>query len=338
MTTITPIQPNTQPIPVQPGFTPRESLEQQLRIDQVVRATVSEGGDERVRLNIGKQQFLAETEIPLRSGLGLTLLVTKTTPRLEFKIFNDPLGERLRQNLHLLETPWSLDGLAAAAGSDDFPEAQAIWGRLLAQQVALSDRGEGGALSEMLAGLGLDYEARLAQGDTAGIATALKKLLEASRKTGREGDGASEKVEQFAGLFELFQLVKLKQAQQGVEFWPLLLPWLEQGFLLAERGEGGALPSAAPEEQRPWRLSLHLQLPQLGAMQIDFLWENAGLFLRFQCANQEQARLLTDSQAELRGFVTSLPLEGVAFSVGAQEPAMLLARLMGSEGMVDERI
>jgi len=337
MSTITPIQPNIQPAPVQAGFTPRESLEQQLRIDQVVRATVSEGGEERVWLNIGRQRVLAETEIPLRTGLGLTLLVSKTIPRLEFQILSDPLGGLLKQNLHLLEIPWSLEGLAAeAADSEASPDNRLALGRFLALQEGLTGKGGGEALAKMLAGLGIDYEARLAQGDTVGISTVLKKLLEEHRKLG-SGGGVGDKIEQFSGLLELWQLVRLKQSQQSIEFWPLVLPWVEQGFLLAERGEGGG-PDAAGEEVRPWIITLHLQLPQLGPMQIDFLWEHSGLYLRFQCASQEQVRLLSGHQDELRSLVTSLPLEGVAFAVGAQAPATILARLMGGEGIVDERI
>lgn len=339
MTTITPIQPNIQPVPVQAGFTPRESLEQQLRIDQVVRATVTEGGDERIRLNIGRQSFLAETEIPLRTGLGLTLLVSKTTPRLEFQVLSDPLGSLLKQNLHLLEIPWSLEGLAASlAGSEVPPDNRAALGRFMALQGALADRGKAGVLAEMLAGLGIDYEARLAAGDTVGIATVLKKLLQETRKAGAGDDRTGERLEQFSTLFETWQLVRLKQSQQSVEFWPLLLPWVEQGFLLAERGEGGDHPTATGEAERSWRVTVHLQLPQLGPMQIDFLWEHPGLYLRFQCATPDQVRLLSDAQDELRSFVTSLPLEGVAFSAGAQAPATVLARLMGGEGIVDERV
>lgn len=339
MTTITPIQPNIQPAPVQAGFTPRESLEQQLRVDQVVRATVSEGGEERVWLNIGRQRFLAETDIPLRTGLGLTLLVSKTTPRLEFQVLSDPLGSRIRQNLHLLEIPWSLEGLATSvADADAPPDNRVAWGRFLALQQALLDLGGPGALAEMLAALGMDYEARLAAGDTVGIGVVLKKLLEETRQSGRSGDGTDEKVEQFAGLLELWQLVRLKQAQQSVEFWPLLLPWVEQGFMLAERGESGDHQDAAGEGARPWRITVNLQLPKLGPMQIDFLWEHPGLYLRFKCATQEQFKLLAASQDELRSFVTSLPVEGVAFAVGAETPTTLLARLIGGEGIVDEMV
>ncbi|NTV15303.1 MAG: flagellar hook-length control protein FliK [Desulfobulbaceae bacterium] len=314
-------------------------MEQQLRIDQVVRATVSEGGEERVWLNIGRQRVLAETEIPLRTGIGLTLLVSKISPRLEFQVLHDPLGSLLRQNLHLLEIPWSLEEVAAAAvASGASTDNQVAWERLLAFPEALAERGEGGVLAKMLAGMGIDYEARLAQGDTAGISTVLKKLLEDIRKPGRLGEAVGEKVEQFSSLLELWQLVRLKQSQQSVEFWPLLLPWVEQGFMLAERGQGGGPDAAAVDEARPWRVTVHLQLPQLGAIQIDFLWEQSGLYLRFKCETQDQLRLFSGSQEALRSSVVSLPLEGVAFAVGAQAPATILARLMGGEGIVDERI
>jgi len=340
MNTITPIQPNAQPPSVHAGLTPRESFEQQLRIDQVVRATVSEGGQERVWLNIGRQRFLAETEIPLRTGAGLTLVVSKLVPRLEFQILSDPLAGRIRQNLHLLEVPWGLDGLSVQlAGPGTTRESQAVWARFLGLQGALTERASGGSvLAEIFAALGMDYEARLARGDAEAVPPTLKMMLEGAGAAWHgEKEAAPERLEHFSSLFELWQLVRLKQSQESVEFWPLLLPWIEQGFLRAEKGETGGREGEAPGE-RPWRITLNLQLRQLGALQIDFLWERSGLFLRFQCESAEKANLLSASQEELRNIVSALPVESVAFSVGAQPPAAVLARLIGSEGIVDEMV
>ena len=339
MSTITPITPNI-PLPAaQAGFTPRESREQQLRIDQVVRATVSEGGHERVWLNIGNQRFLAKTEIPLKTGLNLTLLVSRTSPRLEFQVLMDPLDSRIRQKLHLLEGPWSLDELSALMSDPELssPGRREVWARFLELQGAAAQAATGD-LARLSARLGLDYEALLAQGQAAGAATTLKRLLEDARKSGSKPEESTcEKIEPFSGLFELWQLIRLKLAQQSVEFWPLPLPRVEQGLMLAERGEG-AVPDDGGEDERSWRVTVHLQLSGLEPLQVDFLWERSGLFLRFYCATPAQARFLSERQAELRRFVTALPLKGAAFCVGALAPATVLAQLLAGDGVLDERV
>ncbi len=341
MSIITPITPNI-PLPAaQAGFIPREGREQQLRIDQVVRATVSEGGDERVWLNIGNQRFLAKTEIPLKTGLSLTLLVSRTSPRLEFQLLRDPLDSRIRQKLHLLEGPWSLDGLAALISGPEVaaPASRAAWAGFMALREG-ADQAAAGDLARLAARLGLDYEALLAQGQVAGTAATLKQLLEDARSSGcRPEEPAGEKIGAFSGLFELWQLIRLKLAQQSIEFWPLPLPRVEQGFMLAGRGQGAVADDDHDQgDERPWRLTVHLQPSGQEPLQVDFLWEGAGLFLRFHCANQAQASFLSGRQAELRRLVTALPLQGAVFCVGARTPATVLAQLLAGDGVLDERV
>lgn len=339
MTTIAPITPNLPQMAVQPEPTPRESREQQLRIDQVVRATVSEGGQARVWLNIGRQRFLAETEIPLQTGHNLTLQVSKTSPRLEFKVLNDPLGERIRQALHLLKDSWSLAELGRELSRPETAGAgsrEAWVGFLALQSKALQD--PAGGLVRLLARFGMDYEALLAQGEIGGALSTLKKLLEDGRKeAGNPEGGLGNKLEHFSSLFELWQLIRLKLSQQAVEFWPLPLPGTEQGFLVAERGEGDGSGEGDGGE-RPWRITVHLQLPGLGPLQIDFLRESSGLLLRFQCASPDQARLLAENEEELQRSVAALPLESVVFAVGAPAPATALVQLLAGDGVFDARV
>lgn len=340
MTTIAPISPNIPPPPAQAGLTPRESREQQLRVDQIVRATVSEGGQERVWLNIGSQRYLAETEIPLKTGVSLALLVSKTAPRLEFRVISDEMGGRIRQYLHLLEGPWSLAKLVSplAEATKSSPESLEAWRQLLALQGDVAEGRGADGLARYLARLGLDYETRLGQGEGSALAATLKKVLEEARKSGPGTEGRDgTAIEEFAGLFELWQLVRAKLAQQAVEFWPLPLPQVEQGFLLAERLEDSGAEGEGADEPS-WRLTLHLQLPGLGPLQIDFLWERARLFLRFHCASPVQAARLAERQDELRRSVSAIPLEGVAFGVGAREPATVLARRLAGDGVLDERV
>ena len=340
MTSITPIIPNLPQTAVQPEPNPRESREQQLRIDQIVRATVSEGGHERVWLNIGQQRFLAETGVPLQTGANLTLQVSQTTPRLEFMVVSDPLGDRIMHTLHLLKDSWSFKELAVSLSR---PEVAGVGNReawiginkLMSD--ALSRSAEGG-LVRLLTGLGLDYEALIARSEIGGAVSTLKRLLEEGRSGSDSLDKVlADKLEQHAGLFELWQLIRLKLSRQAVEFWPLPLPGTEQAFLVAERGEGDGSDEGGGGE-RSWRITVHLQLPGLGPLQIDFLRESSGLLLRFQCASPDQARLLAENEEELQRSVAALPLESVVFAVGAPAPATALVQLLAGDGVFDARV
>ena len=163
-----------------------------------------------------------------------------------------------------------------------------------------------GGLVRLLTGLGLDYEALIARSEIGGAVSTLKRLLEEGRSGSDSLDKVlADKLEQHAGLFELWQLIRLKLSRQAVEFWPLPLPGTEQAFLVAERGEGDG-PGEADGGERSWRITVHLQLPGLGPLQIDFLRESSGLLLRFQCASPDQVRLLAENEEELKRSVAAL--------------------------------
>ena len=80
------------------------SEEQQigLRLEQMVRATVVEGGLDRALLEMNQRQYRAQSAIELQVGQKLTLQVLQTHPQLELRVINDPLGGRLSQLLPLL--------------------------------------------------------------------------------------------------------------------------------------------------------------------------------------------------------------------------------------------
>ncbi len=84
-----------------PVHTPEER-QLDLRLEQVIRATVVEGGLDRALLEMNHQQFRAQTEHELQVGQQLTLQVLQTHPRMQFKVLNDPLNDRLSQLLPLL--------------------------------------------------------------------------------------------------------------------------------------------------------------------------------------------------------------------------------------------
>ncbi len=113
MTLINPTAPIV-PVSISAALAPnREGREQELRPEQVVRASVAEGGRERVLLDMGHQRVWAETRVPLRTGQSLNLQVLQTTPRLELKLLNAPLKERIGHALHVLSGKFDVLSLLA---------------------------------------------------------------------------------------------------------------------------------------------------------------------------------------------------------------------------------
>lgn len=152
---------------------------------------------------------------------------------------------------------------------------------------------------------------------------------------GQEGD-LPDKAAQSLQQLELFQLCQAKLAQQQIQMLPLPLPFLEQGYLIA----GQSKPSKPGEEGQPLTLSLHLALQGLGNLQIDFLHDAQGVYIRFVCADREKADFAATFGQELTTSLADLPLQGITFAAGAPDPARaLITKMMaGGDTILDTRI
>ena len=119
-------------------------------------------------------------------------------------------------------------------------------------------------------------------------------------------------------------------------FIPLLLPFLEQGFVVGEKIGS----SKEGEDDGARMLSLHLRLEGLGNLQIRLLNDGKGLFLRFYCESQEIADFVASFADELKEMLTLLPLQGVVFTDGAREPARVLAETVrpDRDSLLDARV
>ncbi len=100
------VNPLTSPSLVQqsttnPVATPEER-QVDLRMEQIIRATVVEGGLDRALLEMNQRHYRAQSDLELQVGQKLTLQVLQTHPRLEFMVLNDQLVGRLNQLLPLL--------------------------------------------------------------------------------------------------------------------------------------------------------------------------------------------------------------------------------------------
>ena len=90
------MSPVTPTAPINPASTvsaenhiSREERQQQLPIDKIVRATVAEGGQDKVMLELNHQRLQAETKLPLKTGQKLNLMVAKNdlSSKCELRIY-----------------------------------------------------------------------------------------------------------------------------------------------------------------------------------------------------------------------------------------------------------
>jgi hypothetical protein len=322
----------------------REVKEQNLRVDQVVHGTVAEGGEDRALLQLGRRQLWAETNTPLKTGQRLTFQVLATTPRLELRVIQDLVSERLGGILHLLGEHWNIKPALQSLIEDKAlfallsPSAQAALTALLDFQALPSGALQGGILQEFLQRLGLDLEKRLGAGDDPkDLADTLKSaLLEVRHQKDGGAGAAGNAADRLLQNLELFQLCQVRLDHQGVWLLPLPLPFLDHGYLMVERDSGGAEET----ETDSLRFSLHFSLRGLGDLRVEFLHDPQGLFLRFGCDSKEKIAFISPFLEELKQALAGFPLRSVTFSTEVEDPATNLLKKILPEGdvMLDTRV
>lgn len=305
MLTVRPAMTPTQ------AATPAEGRQYDLQAGQLVNATVAEGGHSEVLLDLDRQRLRAQTQTPLQTGQKLRLLVVENKPQLILRLFQDNLLERLTHTVHLLEGKCELTSalqqLARHQGDEKLLPEKTL-SKLLdffAPFRAASPETLSGKDLQLLARhLGLTLEADLARGSSAVEPANLKSLLLSTEQAGSDHKSAgSEKAEKLLQKLELFQLCNLRLARQGASLLPLPLPFLDNGYLVAEKD------AASDQEHQPARkVSLYLSLQGLGELRIDLLQEAEGLFVRFTCDNGDKTQFLAEQEAELRNMLKALPL------------------------------
>ncbi len=343
MNTVTPQTAYTLTISATEITANQEERRRQLKLpaDKAVRAIVLEGGRNKIVLELDHRRFVAETRVPLQAGQKLNLQVVSVSPKLVLKIIEDPLRSRISQAIHLLNFQGDIfstlqqlqeghksifDGLSKGAR-----QALQVWDSLPHDMLGDRSRNKLWLLARQL---GLDLESRLARGEKS--AASLKSaLLELAGKLDSDGDMA-ERVGQLLQQLELYQLLQLRFSQNNIYILPLPFPFLEQGYMLTEKGkeEGGKGKDA------PTKISLHLSLQKLGHLRIDFLHDSQGLHLRFACDSRKKADYLAGFQKELRKTLTAVVLQGVSYTADAEEPAKFLIKKLLSTGdtVLDARV
>jgi hypothetical protein len=345
MSPVTPTAPITPPpVVAAENHVSREERQQQLPVDKIVRATVAEGGQDRVMLEINQQRFQVETRLPLKTGQKLSLMVVATNPRIELQLIEDPLQQRLANAMHILGEKWNLLSLSQFLETEGLPLIDALSPRsrvTLLSWATMRDNDimslDGTGLRQLIINLGLDLEAKLASGVATEMGGLLKSALLEALHLDKTGTGLTETAEHILHLLELFQFCQLKLTRQDVFFVPLPLPFLDQGFIIIDRQKQHQV-DAKPAP--PFRLSLHLSLQNLGDLRIDLLHDPGGLYIRFVCDSQEKADFVAAYKEELVHGLSSFPLHDITFAADAESPANALLAKMIPQGdsILDTRV
>lgn len=332
MTLINPLAAaNTLP-PAAATVNLRENRDQNLRNDQVVRATVAEGGLERILLQMGTKKFWVNTETPLTTGQKLSLQVFENNGEIELRMVQANLSDHLRQVLHLAGRSFDLLPLLEALANPNHPVFKylsptgqnALQGALLFFS-GQTEGSDGRFLKSMVRVLGLDLEQRLANDKEGEILASLKgALLEiVDRSKGREGP-LYDRVRRLHHLLEATQIFRARLAEEGTVLLPLPLPFIEYGYLVADRHPSGG----QDEEHYEGLLGMFLQLSSLGAINIHMLFDQRGLTLRIRTESDHVTAFIKSCVDELTTLLDSFHLVGLTVSSDAVPPQKNLIGLL----------
>lgn len=316
----------------------REAESQPLKLQpfQIVRATVAEAGLDKVVLQLNQHRLTADTEVPLKNGQNLNLQVLSVNPQIRFRIVEEAELKYLFRALHSLDqnirVPVLIELLQNRHAQGFEPFSEKIQHLLEALKLWLrSDPGnlKGRDLAMIWNRLGLDMEVLLAGGKKSEAKTCLKSSILLHLKDLYQQGKASEIIESTLDQLKLFQLCRLRLAQENVFFVPLPFEFLEKGYLFAEKWKH---QENDPDRQNPfWKMTLSLKLSFLGNLQILLLFENLDLRLRILCDSDDKVEIISRFLCRLKDSLTTVSLCSYSVGTGAEDPGRYLVRRLASE-------
>jgi len=315
---------------------------------QFLKALVLEAkGNHRFILDIGGTRQAVSSEAPLSPGQALRLQVIKTEPHIELQIISNPLSQFQGRSLMLLGKNIDLAGLFRAFQHHTPPPLEAVSqssrslleGFYSLQKSGIEGEDGGVVLKRLIDSLGLNLEQLLAKGDIRGAGSTLKAALLDIAHNFDTASNIAETTNKILTTLELFQLAQLQVASDTRFILPLPLPFIDQGYLIVERGDTDT-GEGGPPPQEENRFSLHLTVSELGNLQIDFLQNLEGLFIRFRASDQEKAAFIEQNSTDLKKAITDVPLIGISFTGDAPDPIQDLLRQIVSDGssMLDTKV
>lgn len=295
-----------------------------LRDGRVLSAEVlARPGDSSVLLAIGRHTIPAESELALDPGARFLVRVEQGPEGVVLRLLGSsaveeeallaalrtvvgeerPVGEVLGELARALR--------ASLGRGEPMPELRALAQALGA--LSAPPDGDPGALRTLLASLGLGHEAALAMllgarsthAAFAKLRGDLKALLLAAHEAlaGGEPSELGESVARALTSLEAEQLLNLAREKAGE---PLVLSfpfpdgdgWATARLAVPPRRERGE--SAAGEDEVPFRISLGLELTELGPLRADLTLTPTQLALRLLVTRPEVAERIEGELSELR--------------------------------------
>jgi len=321
---------------VQTAPTPNEGHILDLQPNQVIQATVVQGGLDKAELELGRHRFHAATKIPLTSGQSIKAQVVSTQPQIELRLVDQSALMRMFVALHRMSDSFDLGQIFSRAALSQAFEGRP-WAQSLRQSLmqaarsspADGSRMSGNLLSSLINLLGLDTERQVLDSNPDQAASRLKSaLLALSRDQGQDQD-VRQRAERLVSHLELFQLCRVRLWEQGLNWLPLPLPFLEQGFLVWEREQESEGEQSTAQGRV---LRMVIKMSQLGDLDVRLQQVGQGLRVGLGCASRDTAAFLERFKEELVQSVTVLPIVECSITLGAEDPAQVLLDLAVDDG------
>lgn len=306
---------------------------------EFLKALVVEAkGDNRFVLDIGGTRQSVTSEATLSTGQSLRLQVVKTEPQIELKIVSSPLTQLQGRSLTLLGKNIDLASLFKGFQQHTPPPLETVSpisrstleSFFSLQQNGVDGKNGGVILKQLIDNLGLNLEQLLARGDKNSAVHTLKAALLEIAHSFNTASNIAETTNKILTTLELFQLTQLQVAGNTQLIFPIPLPFIEQGYLIVDQDDKDSESSNSTMSES--RFSLHLTVSDLGNLQIDFLQNMEGLFIRFRAGDQEKADFIETFSADLKKAITDIPLINISFSGDAPDPIHDLVRQLVPEG------
>jgi len=349
MNTITPLSS----IPALGSSTSRQGGQPQkgaseTTLGDLLKATVFEAkSNNRYMLDFAGTKILASSQTPLAVGQQLQLQVTNTTPQVELTIVSDFMSALSGKPLVLLGSTIDISTLFAslqqgspsALSTLSLPTTETLEVFIPPAFKSLISSQEGGPfLQKLFNRLGINFENLLSTGRADKAPFTLKAaLLEVAQQFSNAEDISGQANKLLAAL-ELYQFAQLQLGQQNVFIFPLPLPFLEQGYVLIEQDLES--DSDTPGAQTEQKFAVHLTLTELGDMQIDFLKNEEGLFIKFHLDSQDKVEFVSQFTDLLTNMLSGVKLAKVLFSDSVESPASALVKklLPKGESLLDTKV
>ncbi len=312
----------------------RDSRNQNLRPDQVITATVEEGGLERVLLNLqGKKQWV-ETDIPLATGQKISLQPVDDSGGRQLLLQPGLLDDYLRRVIHLVGRALPFHEFATVLPdfADHLPE-HTLLNQLLAP-LAAREPPDAHWLAQLSTLLGLNFEKKLAH-QTGRLQDNLKGVL--LRHAGHTPDRHSHAAE-LLQVLEAHQLFQAKLALSGLYYLPLPLADSGWGYILFDLPQRGERQD--DKEPRTTTIRVCLSLSALGPVTAIINCAPAGVSLRLEVLNPDALSHLQQQRHAIEQALAPWRVQAVHLFAGTEPPERQLLQLLTaqSKGVVNARI